>query len=128
MEEDCKQQYFYFFACLFVVVVVVVFFFFFFLFFFSNSPFISHLNVKRCNYTLSNYQAVFFCNISYKECCCNPHKFSTIRILWCCIWYLCLGLSFLSISTKISTNNFHLTSLWRHICQNGKNSKIYFWP
>ena len=26
------------------------------------------------------------------EGCCNPTRFSIIRILWCCIWYLCIGL------------------------------------
>ena len=37
----------------------------------------------------------------------------------------------LSISTKSSTKNFRVTSLWRHICQKGKNRKkngnICFW-
>ena len=31
--------------------------------------------------------------------------------------------SLISISTKISTNNFHVTSLWRHTRQNGKTPK-----
>ena len=68
----------------------------------------------------------FFCNTSSGGCC-NPHRFSIIRVLWCCIWYLCLG-PHDSINQKKkrkkkkNTKLFYLTSLWRNFNkrQNGR--------
>ena len=34
----------------------------------------------------------YLTRLSYKGGCCNPHRYSIIRVLWYYIWYLCIGL------------------------------------
>ena len=66
-----------------------------------------------------------FCNLS-SQGSCNTHRFSIINREGPMMLYLVpMYRSWfpLCISTKISTNNFHVTSLWRHILENDKNRK-----
>ena len=96
---------------------------------FSNnkSHFLYHF-VKTNGLLLAVIQPGCFCNISCQGGVAT-RRFSIIRVLWCCIWYLCIGLGPLYPYQP----NFRVTSLWRHIRQNGKkknrrNGKICFWP
>ena len=86
---------------------------------------------RKCNRLTLIGNFFFFFNfffgdifvISYEESCCNPQIFYNKGPMMLYLVPMYRSWSLLSISTKISTINFCVMSLWCHMHQNSKKKK-----